>query len=375
MATGETQEQVLVAALPNRPPEVHVATLHAAQRTIQLKEAKILANGDISFGKETVVSLREAEGVDLSDGNLLAILGRDGEVLCQLHLESAADQKAWVDGLRAAIGSRGGSARQPGGPGNMSVGPGTEDTDDEVHLLQARSRQLQTQIGQLEAANERRDSQLAKMLNRLDSAMQMLVAVQDMCEQQRKVIDAQKVAIHELTLECEDGDEPEEEQPAARDGAARVAELATTLAQADESSGDDSDAEADIKAKTDEMLALLQKADEMQNALAQMEALGSPFDAEARAPAPPPRQAQPAMPLGAAPALPVQSDASGAEQAALERLATLEAEKTRFEGMLQDSQSEHDDLLQRLDDMRSLMSMLGMQPDQAGDSDDSDGRE
>jgi len=375
MDSGELQEQVLVAAFPNRPPEVHVASLDAAQNAISLKEAKVLPSGDISFGKETVVSLKNAGDVDVSEGNMLAILGRDGSMLCQLHLESAADQRSWGDGIRAVIAAGRRAAPRGGAAEEASAGPVTEDTDDEVHLLQARSRQLQTQIGQLEAANERRDSQLAKMLNRLDSAMQMLVAVQDMCEQQRKVIDAQKVAIHELTLECEDGDEPEEEQPAARDGAARVAELATTLAQADESSGDDSDAEADIKAKTDEMLALLQKADEMQNALAQMEALGSPFDAEARAPAPPPRQAQPAMPLGAAPALPVQSDASGAEQAALERLATLEAEKTRFEGMLQDSQSEHDDLLQRLDDMRSLMSMLGMQPDQAGDSDDSDGRE
>jgi len=310
MASGEIQEQVLVAALPNRSPEVHVASLNPAQQSISLKEAKICASGDISFGKETVVPLGEAEGVDVSEGNLLAILGRDGEVLCQLHLESAADQKAWVEGLRALISSSSGAAarRPAGGPG-----PGTEDTDDEVPLLQARSRQLQTQIGQMEAANERRDQQLDKMLRRLDSAMQMLSAVQDMCGQQRNVISAQQVAIAELTTECEEDEEEEEV----------------------ESQGRASSEGLDEDASSPEMPQLV----------------------EARRP-------QRAAAGGSG---------SGEEQAAIDRLASLESEKEKFEGMLAASQNEHDDLLQKLEDMRSLMSMLGMQP--PGDDDPDSGED
>merc|ERR1719272_1591051 len=67
-----------------------------------------------------------------------------------------------------------------------------------MHLLQARSRQLQNKIGSLESVNERRDKQLNKMVRRLDGAMQMLSAVQEMCNQQRKVIYAQKVVASEL---------------------------------------------------------------------------------------------------------------------------------------------------------------------------------
>merc|ERR1719272_1180272 len=76
-----------------------------------------------------------------------------------------------------------------------------------MHLLQARSRQLQNKIGSLEAVNERRDKQLNKMVRRLDGAMQMLSAVQDMCKQQGNVIKAQKVSIvslqHDLGFDME----------------------------------------------------------------------------------------------------------------------------------------------------------------------------
>merc|ERR1740117_1145656 len=49
------------------------------------------------------------------------------------------------------------------------------------------------------------------------------------------------------------------------------------------------------------------------------------------------------------------------EEAALERLQGLESEKQRFEGLLHDSQQEHQDLLEKLNSMRGLMSALGLQ--------------
>merc|ERR1712151_1124080 len=45
-------------------------------------------------------------------------------------------------------------------------------------------------------------------------------------------------------------------------------------------------------------------------------------------------------------------------QAALNRLKSLESEKARFEGLLSDSQKEHQELLERLNGMRSMMAML-----------------
>merc|ERR1712039_956122 len=61
-------------------------------------------------------------------------------------------------------------------------------------------------------------------------------------------------------------------------------------------------------------------------------------------------------------------------QAALNRLKSLESEKARFEGLLSDSQKEHQELLERLNGMRSMMAMLGMKEDpdeDEGDAEDS----
>lgn len=63
-----------------------------------------------------------------------------------------------------------------------------------------------------------------------------------------------------------------------------------------------------------------------------------------------------------------RADAGGEdEEAVLARLRSLEEEKQRFEGMLRASQQEHQDLQQRLEDMRALMESLGMRE---GDEDD-----
>merc|ERR1719238_1142905 len=97
--------------------------------------------------------------------------------------------QTWAEGLRAVINTN--------GKGKKDQATGDSD-GDEMHMLQARSRQLQNRIGGLEAINERRDTQVNKLVKRLDGAMQMLSAVQEMCNQQGKVISAQKVAIREL---------------------------------------------------------------------------------------------------------------------------------------------------------------------------------
>jgi len=53
----------------------------------------------------------------------------------------------------------------------------------------------------------------------------------------------------------------------------------------------------------------------------------------------------------------------GDTNAVVNRLQALEAEKQRFEGLLRDSQQEHEDLLKKLDDMRSALSRSVTQGD------------
>lgn len=341
-----------------------------------------MGNDDISFGRETVIHLADAAEVDVIEKNALVVLGRDGSVLVQLQIDSPEDLRQWGEDLRSGIKVASRAAPDPGGKGSptgrqvgAASGPDTEDTDGEVHLLQARSRQLQTQIGQLEAANERRDQQLQKMISRLDGAMQMLVAVQDMCGQQRRVIVAQKVAIEELTREVGgEGEGQSVYDEAARGGEApgkkdQDTSRAPAAASATTGGEPDADNEEEMAAKSEKMFALLQRAELLQQALGELGAEAG--DSEQAATAPPRRAAAPAQKDRAAPARadapspdsPDPPDTEKAAEEAAERLESLEVEKLRFEGMLRDSQAEHDDLLQRLTDMRSLMSMLGVQPE------------
>jgi len=63
-------------------------------------------------------------------------------------------------------------------------------------------------------------------------------------------------------------------------------------------------------------------------------------------------------------------------EAVLNRLRSLEEEKRRFESMLSDSQSQHEDLLTRLSDMRSLMTALGLKEEDLDlDADDDDNQD
>lgn len=348
---------------------MHVANLDADRRAIVFKEAKVLADGEVAFGRETVVPLAEARDVDASSG-MLAVLGRSGNLLVQLHIETSADRQAWCKCIRNGINTARAAATGRGAQ-DSAAGPVTEDTDDELPMLQARSRQLQDRIASLEVAGERRDKHLRKMLSRLNGAMQMLTAVQEMVGQQRNVIIAQKVAIEELTRE-EEGteekaqwvseDEDEDDEGEEEEDGGREREIAK--------------AESEIAMKTEQMLALLQRADEMQRALHELEAMEAASNGAASNGAPAtngaPAVNRPNHSEQQAPPVPPEStddsDQAGPE-AVLNRLRALEAEKQRFEGMLAESQNEHEGLLNRLNDMRSLMAMLGI------DTDDADGSE
>merc|ERR1712173_12359 len=54
-------------------------------------------------------------------------------------------------------------------------------------------------------------------------------------------------------------------------------------------------------------------------------------------------------------------DEEGDEHEALAEIRNLEAQKQRYETMFRDQQLEHQDLVEKLSRMRSLMTMLGMQ--------------
>jgi len=223
-------------------------------------------------------------------------------------------------------------------------------------MLRARSQQLQTRIGSLEAMSTRRDKQAQKLLKRLDGAMQMLDAVQDMCGQQRKVIEVQQVAISELRKECgqdededEDEDEEEDEEPEQDHAQMNGADHKKTA-----------EMEAEMEEKAEQMLALLKQADEMQRALQELQSMEA---AGVSAGSPAPRE-QDSQDMDDE----VQADSGDAEtEDVLNRLQGLEEEKSRFEGMLADSQNEHQDLLQQLDSMRSLMTAMGMNMDDLDD--------
>lgn len=386
-------EQVLVAALPGAAPEIHLASLDRTSGSLSLRVASVRPSGELSLGSEKLVSLAAAGSVDVSDG-VVAVLGSDGNLLIQMHLEAQEDQETWAEGIRSLIKARSEAC--------------IEGDHEDVTMLQARSRQLQNRIGALEAIGERRDKQLQKMMRRLDGAMQMLAAVQDMCSQQRKVIAAQSEAIGELRRECgQEDDGHVNAQRAGQDtnttpngGAVSVVPpppqeasrpLVTTQPQAEEQDGEQNssegeeeqdgeqslaEAEAEIAAKAEQMLKLLQQADEMQRALSQLESLGeAQLPALAQRAAPAGAEAvgdrraiaaalPPASPLPRAPAPTPAPEGDGAEEAVLERLRSLDEEKRRFEGMLEDSQQEHQELLQRLASMQSLMRGLGMKDDE-----------
>lgn len=370
------REQVLVAARPGETPEVYLTCLDVAKKQLTFRKASVLDSGDVSLGSEWSIKLTDAGAVDVSN-DIVAVLDPRGQLLAQLHLEDAEDLGAWVEGIKHCIPTAGGGGRAatgkvPSSPGSRQNPPPTESDGDEEVLLKARSQQLQNKIGDLEAVGERRDKQLQKLMKRLDGAMQMLQAVQDMCDQQRKVIDAQQVAIQELRKECHGPDSgrfhldqaeesptssgaqsPGPHVPPAPPATPAVLERETEEEEDEEEQGD----------QAQQMMALLQQAMEMQKLMSGLEALGA-----TEGPSSPSRGAGSAA-NGAAVA--AEGGEEDSVEAVLGRLQALQAEKEKFEGMLRDSQSEHEQLLERIVGMRALMEQLGIrEEDLMGDEEE-----
>merc|ERR1712136_536706 len=202
------------------------------------------------------------------------------------------------------------------------------------------------------AVGKRRDVQLAKMMSRLDGAMQMLAAVQEMCGQQRVVISTQCQVIEDLRGECGEG-------------------------------ADDAMVRQDMAGNTGKMLALLKQADEMQQMLQQLESLAAstpkvPASAVHRPVMPPPSPTTRAVDEEFDEEE-EEGDDGGEEydegedsdaEDLIARLQALEAEKERYESMLNSSHREHSEMVERLGGMRSLMSSLGMNTDHMDDASD-----
>jgi len=348
---GSCWEQVMVAAFPGGPsPQVFLVNLQALNGTISFREANVAEGeaGSLSLGSERIVDLRKAVAV-VDRENALAVVGQDRTPLVLLYLDTAEELSTWKEALQLVIGLRESAPEvsKSGAPPSAAE----ESEDDEINMLRARSQQQQTRIGQLEALHKRRDTQLSTLLQRLDGAMQMLDAVQDMCTQQRKVIETQRVAITALSEECGLGDEDEDAPPAAAAPAAEAGLKAppTQANGSDEASVEE--VEAEMAAKAEQMMSLLKQADEMQRALSQLEASGLLNE------------------LGEAPSSqessPERQPAAEAEQdedpaAVLERLEALEAEKARLASMLSSSRNEQEELLQQLAGMRSVLSAAGV---------------
>eukprot|EP00927_Polykrikos_kofoidii_P003804 TRINITY_DN11534_c0_g1_i1.p1 TRINITY_DN11534_c0_g1~~TRINITY_DN11534_c0_g1_i1.p1 ORF type:complete len:459 (-),score=100.84 TRINITY_DN11534_c0_g1_i1:142-1437(-) len=405
------KEQVLVAALPgDDTPEVHVARFDPADGMLSLRAATLEANGGVSLGADRRVLLKKAGLVQAVGGGEVNVFGSDGRLLVQLHLESTEDERSWLECLRAAVVSGSSNPKDEQKESDTHVRVDSQESDDEVSMLRARSQQLQNRIGILEGVAERRDKQLQKTLKRLEGAMQMLSAVQDMCGQQRNVIDSQRIAITELRQECgildeskhldksgapraadgqrtADGDKEVDKESSENDGGNEI-----------ESSGEVAELECEVAAKSQQMLSLVQQADEMQAALRELRALQSKADGVADiattaasaavagmgkelgvfkaagsskigndagssavgAMIPSEQTSMSMHAAAAAAATAVQDDTAAPSGAVLSQLEALEREKANFEGMLRDSQDEHANLLSRLNEMRSLMSMLGM---------------
>uniref|UniRef100_A0A7S2F8I9 Uncharacterized protein n=1 Tax=Alexandrium andersonii TaxID=327968 RepID=A0A7S2F8I9_9DINO len=359
----------MVAMFPNEAPEVHVASLEAQHGRLKLQEAQVQGRGEVSMGRSRTIDFADVASMD-TEGGMLALLSHDGSILVQLHMENAEDQQTWANAIRAQLAPAGARAAAAGG---------ANGEEDDVCMLQARSQQLQNRIGILEGIGHRRDLSLQKMQKRVDGAMRMLAAVKEMCSQQRRVLEAQKVAIAEL---CQELGEPVPSSPVVAPDAEAGKRAADGAGQRPAEAEPEAEAEAvaeeEIAAKTKQMLELLQQADEMQKALHDLQGLSAAAEAAqsaqasgAAAMASAASQTRGAPASAAAASAGNASDGSedGDPELVHQRLQQLLSEKQKYEGMVRDSQQEHEDLLNKLNDMRHLMNALGI-PEVDGDEDE-----
>lgn len=372
-------QQVLVAALPDSngqvgDPEVHLAWLMPSKSKFCLREASISGGGEVDFGRSTEIELTKGTKVQLHD-RALRLLGSDGRLLVQMHMESDDDGARWTEGIQAVIGST--------SDGDTVA---NHNEEDEVAELRARSAALADRICELETVGSRRDKQLNRMVQRLEGAMKMLAAVQEMCNQQGKVIEAQKNAIRELRVD--NGVDVDEATTHGEDQADEKEKRQTpTAAPSNETPNDDlalqAMMETAIREKDAEKVALLNQVEMMQTVLQQLEGLSGVDGEEGLLAFQRMLQALPGMGLDAeqlgleCKEPEAEDDKSDEEmddedvdpaeaQEVLSRLQALEAEKKRMEDMLSSSQKEQEDLLKQLNAMEALKASMGW----AGDSDD-----
>ncbi|CAJ1367940.1 unnamed protein product [Effrenium voratum] len=182
-------------------------------------------------------------------------------VLCciagELHMDDNAEIQTWAQALRTALETN--AKAKPTSPASAS---------GECEALKAKSAKLQQRIASLETLSERRDKQMKRLLKRLDGAMQMLEALEDMCGQQRKVIQAQQQAIVALKEEGVDT----ETAPGPANPASPAGPSSPEREEEEEEEGEDGDV------SEEKLMALLAQADQMERALKQMEALGMRID-------------------------------------------------------------------------------------------------
>lgn len=387
-------QQVLVAALPDssgeaRDPEVHLAWLMPSKNKLCLREATIGGDGDVGFGRSFEIDLKAGTAVQLRE-RVLRVLDQAGRLLVQMHMESEDDGRRWIEGIELLVGS----------DSNEGDSAANDDDDGEAADLRKRSAGLAERIRELESVGSRRDKQLNKMVQRLEGAMKMLAAVQDMCAQQRKVIDAQQIAIRELRIDNGvDVHEPSVHE-ASRGAAREESQTATHVANTDTPNDDVKAAmEAEIAEKTEKMMALLKQADEMQQVLQQLEGAAGMSDGEGNPPSSEEAAGLASIQemLKALAGMGLDAEQLGLDckepeaeddkddeedgddddeevdpaeaQAVLSRLQALEAEKKRFEDMLSTSQQEQQDLLKKLNDMEALKASMGWSADSDSDGD------
>lgn len=254
----KSHEQIFVSSFRGLPPEVHLISVDS-DGMLSVCETSVGDGDEVVYGRVQKLELQEVRSVVCGD-RILSALGADGQVLLQLFFENMEDERLWAGLLRAGAGLEEGDkaaedADDESGRGSQRRdAPAEAEDDDESEALQARSRQLQEEVQNLEGVSQRRDRQIEKMMTRLDGAMQMLAAIQGMCQQQRQVIQAQQVAIEDLRTDLGISD-PEE-----RDSDMEVP--ATRSPSPDE---------AEIAAKTKKMMELQKQVEGMQSLLEQLE--------------------------------------------------------------------------------------------------------
>lgn len=292
----EILEQAMVVAFPEEDPKVCQVS-HRVGVPILLLQAACLEGGRMSFGERQSFDLRTAGRV-MADGEKVSIMSKkqNGQehLLMELHMDDAEEIQDWAKALRlhterSVPKASPKAVASPTSPSKDEVEELSEQADEECSLLRAKSQKLQQRIATLETLSDRREKQMKRLLKRLDGAMQMLEALEDMCGQQRKVISAQQQAISALKEEGAVDDDEEEEEA---------------------ETGDDSNRE-DMDLSEEKMMALLQQAQQMEQALKQIEALSKAG--------------------GAGP------QAEGDVEAILSRLHALEEEKANFDRMVAQS--------------------------------------